>query len=31
MAKGWNEISDEQLAPYQKKDELSLLDGCILR
>ena len=32
VAKGWNENSDEQLAPYQKKkDELSLLDGCILR
>ena len=32
VAKGWNENSDEQLAPYQKKkDELSLLDGCVLR
>ena len=29
VAKGWNENSDQQLAPYQK-DELSLLDGCIL-
>ena len=32
VAKGWNGNSDEQLAPYQKKkDELSLLDECILR
>ena len=32
VAKGWNENSDEQLVPYQKKkDELSLLDGCIRR